>query len=385
MGKRRGNLSRDENESIYQFRFGQRRMRTILAGTLVVFGLIFLLGFLIGKSLIPEIDWVAKVTREAKGRFLKPAGIRFTSAEALETIETTKRKRLKKLKKAVQGSGMVKRMIPRENPLPAKAAGKSHEKGRVKPRPPVRAKKAEPPKKAATLRPALSPPLPRPVGGLSLVRPSVARPESLKTRLSSFLLRVGPGSEAEASAPQSGLLPRKRPAPSRARHSAEAARARPPATVKAMSPSLEAERTPTSRNLFHIRKACMPPTIKSPPPAPPSGAKRSGVRPATPGKVPDDLPAPRPVRVTYSREDRYYILVGSHADRRDALEQREVLRRNAYPAFIRMSDLGARGKRHQVIVGRYQDLDRATEEAGRLGRMEKVRPRVFKEGETGAP
>ncbi len=384
MRKRRGNLSRDENESIYQFRFGQRRMRTILTGTLVVFGLIFLLGFLIGKSLIPETDWVAKVTREAKGRFLKPAGIRFTSAEALETIKTTKRKRLKKLKKAVQGSGMVKRMIPRENPLPAKAAGKSPEKGRVKPRPPVRAKKAEPPKRAATLRPALSPPLPRPVGGLGLVRPSVARPESLKTKLSSFLLRVGPGSEAEASAPQSGPLPRKRAAPSRARHSADAARARPPAPVKTMSPLLEAERISTPRNLFRIRKAGMPSTIKTSP-LPPSGGKRSGLRPATPGKVPDAPPAPRPVRVTYSGKGRYYILVGSHADRRDALEQREALRRNAYPAFIRMSDLGAKGKRHQVIVGRYRDLDRATEEAGRLGRMENVRPRVFKEGETGAP
>ena len=378
MGKRRRNLLKDENESIYQFRFGQRRMRMILAGTLVVFGLIFLLGFLIGKSLTPEIDWVAKATRESKGRFQKSAGIRFTSAEALETKITTKRK---KLKKAVQGSGMVKRMIPRKDSLPAAAAGKSPENGRVQPRPPVRAKKAEPPKKAATLR--LPPSPPGPVGGLALVRPSVARPESLKTRLSSFLLHVGPGSEAEASAPQSGPLPRKRPAPSRARLSAEAAP--PPSTVKAMSPSLEPERTPSPRNLFRIRKAGMPPTIKPFPPPLPSGAKRSGLSPATPGKAPDDLPAPRPVRVRYSREGRYYILVGSHADRRDALEQREVLRRSAYPAFIRMADLGARGKRYQVIVGRYQDLDRATEEAGRLGRMEKVRPRVFKEGETGSP
>jgi len=216
------------------------------------------------------------------------------------------------------------------------------------------------------------------------VRPSIARPESLKTRLSSFLLRVGPGIEAEASAPQSGPLPRKRAVPSRARHSADAARAWPPVPVKAMSPLLEAERTSTPRNLFRIRKAGMPSTIKTSP-LPPSGGKRSGLRPATPGKVSDALPAPRPVRVTYSREGRYYILVGSHADRRDALEQREVLRRNAYPAFIRMSDLGARRKRYQVIVGRYQDLDRATEEAGRLDRMEKVRPRVFKEGETGGP
>lgn len=379
MGKRRRNLLKDANERIYQFRFGQRRMRMILAGTLVVFGLIFLLGFLIGKSLTPEIDWVAKATRESKGRFQKSAGIRFTSAEALETIKTTKRK---KLKKAVQGSGMVKRMIPRKDLLPAAVAGKSPENGRVQPRPPVRAKKAEPPKKAATLHPPPSPP--RPINGLALVRPSVARPVSLKTRLSSFLLHVGPGSEAEASAPQSGPLPRKRPASSRARLPAEAAR--PPGaetTVKAMSPSLEPERTPSPRNLFRIRKAGMPPTIKPSPP--PSGAKRSGLRSVTPGKAPDDLPAPRPVRVRYSREGRYYILVGSHADRRDALEQREVLRRNAYPAFIRMSDLGARGKRYQVIVGRYQDLDRATEEAGRLGRMEKVRPRVFKEGETGSP
>ncbi len=371
MGKRHRIRLQDENESVYLFRFGKPRMRLILAGTLVVLGLIFLLGFLIAKSLTPEIDWVAKAAREFKGRFQKSAGIRFTSAEALDTTKTTKRK---KLKRAVRGSGMVKRMIPRKAPLPAAAAGKSPENGRVPPRPPVRTIKAEPPKKVATLRP------PHSVGGLALVRPSVARLESLKTRLSSFLSKVGPRSEAEAFAPQSGLAPRKRPAPSETRLLAEAARPpEPETTVKAMSPSLESERTPTPRNLSRIRKARMPLTMKPP------ATKRTGLRPVKTGKASGGLPAARPVRVWYSREGRYYILVGSHADLRDALEQRETLRRNAYPAFIRTADPGARGKRHQVIVGRYQDLDRATEEAGRLGRMEKVRPRVYKEGEAGAP
>ncbi|MDP6482919.1 MAG: hypothetical protein QGH70_03590, partial [Nitrospinota bacterium] len=85
MGKRHRIRLQDENESVYLFRFGKPRMRLILAGTLVVLGLIFLLGFLIAKSLTPEIDWVAKAAREFKGRFQKSAGIRFTSAEALET------------------------------------------------------------------------------------------------------------------------------------------------------------------------------------------------------------------------------------------------------------------------------------------------------------
>ncbi|MEE8109398.1 MAG: SPOR domain-containing protein, partial [bacterium] len=93
----------------------------------------------------------------------------------------------------------------------------------------------------------------------------------------------------------------------------------------------------------------------------------------------------RPARVRYSLEGRYYILVGSYSGRRDALAQIEALRRNAYPAFIRDVDLGAKGRSYRVLVGRYQKLDEAAEEAEKLARTEKLTPRIFKEGDTDVP
>ena len=83
----------------------------------------------------------------------------------------------------------------------------------------------------------------------------------------------------------------------------------------------------------------------------------------------------------FSSEGRYYILVGSFANRQVALRQRENLRQNAYPAYLRQVDFGRKGVRHHVLVGRYQDVERVTEEAGRLRRMENVKPRIFKEGD----
>jgi cell division protein FtsN len=86
--------------------------------------------------------------------------------------------------------------------------------------------------------------------------------------------------------------------------------------------------------------------------------------------------------VRFSREGRYYIQVGSHTELGKAIRQRERLRMNAYPAFIREVDLGRDGRWFRVMVGRYQDLEKAAEEADRLKKSEKLTPRIIKEGDT---
>jgi len=162
-----------------------------------------------------------------------------------------------------------------------------------------------------------------------------SRPAARKT-VSRRAVRKSKARRLAQKASQRGLVSRKRE------------RGHVESNTVALSPSLKAKSLPTS-----------------PAPSGRKGAQASTAR--------------------YSREGRYFIQVGSFLSRETALRQQKALRRKAYPAFIREVDLGPKGKWHRVLVGRYPTREKALEEANRLAKTVKVKPRVLREEGPGAP
>lgn len=315
----------------YQFRFGKQRIKLVLACALTVLGLTFVLGYLLGSSSETEYSWFTRVTEEPEQPADRSTGLQLASVETGTS--------LKPIIEEEAESNIPKKILSDDIvPSPRKARKLSGKDGAIG-IPSV--KKLE--KQVAISKEGNRESSLRVVNPLGTTFAGLLKPQQ-DVFLPLILRRDRTGESKPDSVSQANDV-----LFSRTKDSYNAAVLIPPSLDIARSFSLThhsvIKKNPTFAALKH------------------------------------DVQSKSGRSQRFTSEGRYYILVGSFANRQVALRQRENLRQNAYPAYLRKVSFGEEGVRHHVLVGRYQDIDRVTEEAGRLQRMENVKPRIFKEGD----